>query len=133
MLVNDNPPTIKRIDTTRADAYAFDVAGHVTAPDIENMYGLLEGAYEIHDKIDLLVRMSSYEGFDWSAAFKETTMIGKTHALRHIRKYAVVGGPVWIATMMTVFKPFMSMDMRHFEADQEAEAWTWLDAQPAES
>ncbi len=44
MLVNENPPTIKRIDTTRDDAYAFDVTGHVTAPDIENMYGLLEGA-----------------------------------------------------------------------------------------
>lgn len=131
MLVNENPPNIKRIETDRPDAYAFEITGHITAPDIENMYGLLEGAYAVHDKIDLLVVIHDYEGFDWSAAFKESTMVGKTHALKHIRKYAVIGGPGWMRPVIGFFKPFFSLEMKHFEADEEEAAWKWLGASRA--
>ncbi|WP_157015773.1 SpoIIAA family protein [Mesorhizobium xinjiangense] len=130
MLVNENPPNIRRIETDREDAYAFEITGHITAADMENMYGLLEGAYELHDKIDLLVLVHNYEGFDWAAALKEPTMVGKTHALKHIRKYAVVGGPGWMRAMLALFKPFMSMEMEHFEAGKADEAWQWLGAKP---
>ena len=128
MIVHDNPPHIRRIDTCRADAFGFEITGHLTAPDIENMFGLLDAAYELHDKIDLLVLVRDFEGFDWSAALKKSTFSGKAHALKHVRRYAVVGGPGWMGPAMGFFKPFLSMEMRHFALGQEAEAWDWLDA-----
>ncbi|UUP16086.1 STAS/SEC14 domain-containing protein [Nitratireductor thuwali] len=131
MLINETPPSIRRIDTSRDDAYAFEVTGHITASDIENMYGLLEGAYLLHEKIDLIVIIHDYEGFDWSAALREKSMLGKTHALKHIRKYAVVGGPSWMGPTMAVLRPFFSMEMRHFDLEQQNEAWDWLQAEPA--
>lgn len=130
MLINETPPNVRRIDTDREGTYAFEVTGHISAADMENMYGLLEGAYEVHDRIDLIVIIHDYEGFDWGAAWKEQTVRGKTHALKHIRKYAVVGGPGWMKPMLAVFKPFLSMEMRHFELKEVEAAWEWIGAHP---
>jgi hypothetical protein len=126
----DPVPAIRRIDTDRDDLCALEIVGHFTAADLENAYGLLEGAYAVHDKIDLLVRVSRYEGFDWSSAFTDTTIRGKTRALRHIRKYAVVGGPGWLRTVIGIFGPLTSIETRYFDADEEAAAWEWIDARP---
>jgi len=131
-MLYDNPPSIRRIETDREDAYAFEITGHITSADMENLYGLLEAGYALHDKVDLLILIHDYEGFDWSAAFTETTMVGKTHALRHIRKYAIVGGPGWMRGVIGFFKPFISLEMSHFEADQAAAAWEWIGAHPVE-
>lgn len=131
-MLNENPPNVRRIDTSRDDAYGFEICGHVTTADVENLYGLLEGAYTIHDKIDVIVVIHDYEGFDWDAAWREQTIIGKTNALKHIRKYAVVGGPSWMASVMGMFKPFLSIEMKHFEMDAIGEAWEWIEARPAE-
>ncbi len=125
-------PNIRRIETSRDDLYGFEVTGHITAADVENIYGLLAEAYARHPRIDLLVRLTNYDGWDWDVITRETAMIGKTRALRHIRRYAVVGGPEWIAAMIRLFDPFFSIEMKHFGADREAEAWTWLEAAPGD-
>ncbi|KFB09747.1 STAS/SEC14 domain-containing protein [Nitratireductor basaltis] len=123
-------PHVKRIETSREDAVAFEVTGHITAADVENLYGLLDGIYVVHDKIDLLVLIHHYEGFDWTAAFREGTIAGKTSALKHIRKYAVVGGPSWMSTTLAFFRPFLSIEMKHFALEEQEEAWKWLGAEP---
>jgi hypothetical protein len=124
-------PAIRRINTDREDLCALEIVGHFSAADLENAYGLLEGAYIVHEKIDLLVRVTHYEGFDWSSAFTETTIRGKTQALQHIRKYALVGGPGWLRTMMGIFGPlFSSIETRHFDMADEAAAWEWVGGRP---
>lgn len=133
MIVIDNPPSVRRIDTDRAEAFAFEITGHVSAADVENMYGLIEAACELQETIDVLVRIHHYEGFDWSAAFRDSTLAGKSRALRHIRRYAVIGGPTWIQATMALVKPFMSVEMKHFEAGEEGNAWAWIDARPVGS
>ncbi len=122
------PIAIRRLDTDREDVFAFEIVGHITASDVENIYGLLEGAYTVHDKIDMLVRIKGYDGIDWNAAMRDFGLLGKTHALKHIRRYAVVGGPGWMAPMIGVFNPFFSIEMKHFEASKEAAAWEWIGA-----
>ena len=120
-------PNIRKIETTRDDLYGFEVTGHITAADVENIYGLLAEAYSRHPRIDLLVRLTNYDGWDWNVITRETTMIVKTKALRHIRRYAVVGGPEWIAGMIRLFNPFLSIEMKHFASDEEGAARAWLD------
>lgn len=123
-------PAIRRIDADREDLCALEVVGRFTAADLENAYGLLQAAYERHDKIDLLVRISDYEGFDWNAALDESVTGLKSQALPHIRKYAVVGGPAWMRLAIGVFSPFMSIEARHFAIEHEAAAWEWIGGQP---
>ncbi|MCT8999685.1 SpoIIAA family protein [Chelativorans intermedius] len=131
MFINENPPRVRRIDTDREDTYAFEVTGHITAADVENLYGLLEGAYELHDRIDVIVIFHDYEGVDWNAAWKDQGMRGKTGAFAHIRKCAVVGGPAWLGTALALLGPLFSAEVKHFEARQEAAAWAWVGANPA--
>ena len=35
-------PAVRRIDTDRDDLCAFEIVGHVTAADVENLFGLLK-------------------------------------------------------------------------------------------
>jgi hypothetical protein len=126
----DPLPAIRRIDTDRDDLCALEVVGRFTAADLENAYGLLQAAYEQHDKIDLLVRISDYEGFDWNAAFDESIASARSQALRHIRKYAVTGGPAWMRLALGFFGPFMSIEVRHFAMQDEAAAWEWIGGRP---
>lgn len=124
-------PAIRRIDTDREDLCALEIVGHFTAADLENAYGLLQGAYEEHDKIDLLLLITRYEGFDWGAAFDQSTIRGKTQALRHIRKYAVVGGPAWMRIVLGIFGPLTPVQTHHFDAEEAA--WEWIGGRPADT
>jgi hypothetical protein len=125
-------PAIRRIETDRSDLCALEIVGHFTAADLENAYGLLEAAYMLHEKIDVLVRITHYDGFDWSAVFTRSTARGKTRALGRIGKYAVVGGPGWMRAVLTIFGPLTSIKTKHFDAADESRAWEWIGASPVD-
>lgn len=129
----DAPPPFRRIDTDNPEVYAFEIVGHFTQADIENAYGLLDAAYEGHDKIDVLLRATGYDGFDWSALFDPMTFKGKMKALHHIRRYALVGGPAWMGPVVGLFAPLTSIETRHFADADEAKAWEWLGAKPSDA
>jgi hypothetical protein len=122
-------PVVRRIPTNRDDAFAFAIEGHLSNADIENLYGLLDAAYEQHDKIDLLLRLDGFEGLDWSATFKDSTFTMQSRSLKHIRRYAIVGAPAWISFSASLMKPFLSIEMRTFTAEEESEAWKWIGAE----
>jgi hypothetical protein len=130
MTATEPLPVIRRIDTDRADLCALEIVGHFTAADLQNAYGILEAAYTDHEKIDLFVRVSYYDGFDWDVASSGATIRGKVNALRHIRKYAVVGGPTWVRAIISIFAPLTSVKTKHFDAADEAAAWEWIGGHP---
>ena len=70
--------------------------------------------------------MGRYDGFEWTALFSEKTYFGKLHAMKHLKRYAVVGGPSWFNTAIGFFNPLFRVEVRHFELDDEAEAWNWI-------
>lgn len=128
----DPIPAVRRIETDRSDVFAVEIKGHVTAGDVENLYGLLEGAYALHDQIDVLVRLVDYEGTEWSAVDTHTTEEGRNHALQHVRRCAAVGDPDWTGQAGGYFNPDLPVELRHFPLDAEEEAWLWLGARPIE-
>ncbi|MBA3447632.1 MAG: STAS/SEC14 domain-containing protein [Pseudaminobacter sp.] len=127
----DPVEAVRRIETNRATAFAFEIVGHVTAADVENLYGLLEGAYALHDKIDLLVKITDYDGVDWGAVSKATTEDGRRHALDHVRRCAAVGEPNWTSAATGFFAAALPVELRHFDAQDEEAAWEWIGARPA--
>jgi hypothetical protein len=119
-------PALSQIETKRDDVYAFEIDGHISKDEINRVFQTLEEAYQEHDKINLLVRVGRYDGFDWSTVFSEATYIGKLHALRHLRRYALIGGPGWFGNATSFFGPLFRIEIRHFELDDEATAWNWI-------
>jgi hypothetical protein len=121
-------PAVRRLDTTRPDLFAVEIAGHVSEADIENLYGLLEGAYLIHPQIDILMRFVDHDGVDWGEVPSDTVEQGRAHAARHVRRCAAIGDSSVAKRFLRIFAPAESDDARRFSAEEEAEAWAWLDA-----
>lgn len=130
MLINETPPSVRRIETNRDDAYAFEITGEIESADIENMFGLLEGACELHELIDVLVVVHDYEGFDWNALWRGETYQNKSYALKHVRKCALVGAAGWMTAGISLAKPFTSIAIKQFDLDELEEAWAWIGASP---
>jgi hypothetical protein len=125
MSILNDPPSIRRIDSSRDDLFAVEIAGHVAASDIENLYGLLEGAYALHDRIDLLIRIVDNEGVDWGEVSPETVEDARQHAERHIARCAMIGENSSTRRIAEIFCP-PGAEHRHFAAQDENQAWEWL-------
>lgn len=121
-------PAVRRLDTTRPDLFAVEIAGHVSEADIENLYGLLEGAYAVHPQVDVLMRLVDHDGVDWDEVPSETLETSRAHAAHHLRRFAVIGDSAAVRRFLRTFTPTDGGEARRFAADEEAEAWAWLDA-----
>lgn len=126
----DRVPAVRRIDTDRSDLFAIEIKGVVTAADVENLFGLLEGAYAVHDHLDLLVRLTEFEGVDEEGLSRETTDEVREHARSHVRRCATIGstGDLWDSR--TFLRLPSDVDHRDFAPEDEAAAWEWLAARP---
>lgn len=128
MAMLESMPAVRKLDTDRDDVFAIEVVGHVSSADVENLYGLLEAAYALHPKIDVVVRMVDHDGVDWAEVDEATISDGKAHAREHVRRCAAIGEPDWTADLTGWFTSTEPVELRHFAAEDEAEAWGWLDA-----
>ncbi|TGQ42722.1 MULTISPECIES: STAS/SEC14 domain-containing protein [unclassified Mesorhizobium] len=126
----ESVPAVRRIPTDRDDLFAVDIVGHVLASDAENLFGLLEAAYALHPRIDVLVRLIDHDGVDWAKVSGETVTQGTAHALEHVGRCAAVGEPNWIPEVQGLFTASLPVELRHFRAEDEAAAWEWLGARP---
>lgn len=120
-------PAIRRIDTDRRDLLAIEIAGPVTGNDVENLYGLLEGAYALHDRIDLLVRWTEDGEVEWQKVAPNTVEEARDHARGHIRRCAAIGRRGDISSLLRSLGSGAAEEYRHFPADEEDEAWAWIE------
>jgi hypothetical protein len=124
----DPVPAVRRLETDNDQVFAIEIVGQTSAADAENLFCLLEGAYALHERIDVLVRQTDYESADWGEIDPQTMAEGRDHAERHIRRCAVVGGPDWTGRIGGFFTPDVPVTLRYFQSEEEAEAWLWLGA-----
>ena len=123
-------PAIRRIETDRDTLFAIDVVGDVSPADAENLFGLLEAAYALHPRTDVLVRLTDEESVDWANIAQETLRQGVADALEHIERCAVIGEPGWVSVVSGVFPKALPFQVRRFDVDDENAAWQWLGATP---
>lgn len=126
----DPVPAVRRIDTNRADCTALEIVGHVSAADVENLVGLLEGAFAINDRVDLLIRVTDHDGVDWADISQETVAEGRSETGRHVRRMAAIGDPTWTSRLQKLVIGDTDAEIAHFTPEQEDEAWTWIGARP---
>ncbi|MDX8481290.1 STAS/SEC14 domain-containing protein [Mesorhizobium sp. VK24D] len=126
----DAVPAIRRIDTNRDALFAIDVVGNVSPRDAENLFGLLEAAYALHPRIDVLVRLTDHESIDWANISESTLREGAAHALDHVVRCAAIGEPEWASFVRDFFPSPLPFQFRRFDSDDEPSAWQWLGARP---
>lgn len=126
MLLEKQKRAVGRLPADREDVFAYEVNGHVSTGELDDISLELDKAYRKFDRINLLVRLRSWDGVDWTSAFSETSFIGRLRALSHVDRYAVVGGPSWVALAIRFCPQLFSMEVRHFDEARADEAWAWV-------
>lgn len=124
------PPSVRLLETTRPDMIAFEVNGRIRRDDMHLLVSAFERALGAHERLRVLVRIVSFDGVTLEALRQEGLASVKMRGWRQLERYALVGGPAWIATVTGWASPLTRIETRHFELAQENEAWRWLEAEP---
>ena len=123
-------PSIRMIETDNPDMLAFELDGRIREPDIAAISDRFRAAMESGKPVALLGRIHRYDGIELGAIFNRDYIEVKLRGLRSVGRYALVGGPDWLATWVTCIAPLVRTEVRHFAANDEEAAWSWIGARP---
>lgn len=118
-------PALRLLETDRPNVIGFELDGKVSAPELAAFADLLEKKFE-EGPLRVLGRIERFAGADLSALADRDLIAMKRAALQGVERYAVVGGPRWMARWVGAIGGLVKVDVRHF--DDEARAWEWLGA-----
>ncbi|MBA2378308.1 MAG: STAS/SEC14 domain-containing protein [Blastocatellia bacterium] len=124
-------PAIHFIQTTNDKVFAYAVNGRIVEQDIENAVKEINLAFERHDKINVLVRMKDFGGFDLMAVLNGDLFKVKYKALSKVDRYAVVGPRPWMRNFLELIAPAFNVEIRIFETTDEEAAWKFVGASQA--
>jgi hypothetical protein len=126
------PPAYRFLPTSKDDVRAFEINGVISAAEMPGVIQEFESFLKAHEKVRLLARVKHFGGID-PAVFLQSGLVSmKLAAMQKVERYAIVGAPGWMCKIIETMNPaFADIDMRTFPTDQEADAWAWVGAEPA--
>ncbi len=119
------------LETGDPEVFGFELDGRV---DADEMHALADRVNSLLDSRPGPVRiLGKFTKFSMPApgGLDGDYVRMKLKALHKVERYAVVGGPLWLAAWVSAIAPLLKCEVRHFPADKETDAWTWLGASPA--
>jgi len=117
---------IEILQESTAACIGFKISGEVEAEDYENLLPKLDAAIAAHGKINLLVVMEDYEGFDGLEAAKADFRFG-TQQYRQVERAAFVSDKKWMGRMVKIMDPFTRRtDEKTFDPGEIEAAWAWI-------
>lgn len=120
-----HPQSVRHI--ANADGiHEYEVSGRITSEAVKTLHADLSGTAHGEGPLKLLVRITRYDGFEPGILLDPKYGELELALLRKVSRYAIVGGPGWMATTTRLFDPLLKMDVRHFPASAEAAARAWL-------
>lgn len=122
-------PAVTFIPNAKPNVMAFAIQGTLTRDDIEHIAERLESEFARHRTLNLLVRVDGPYHISLST-FNKTLLDVKLEAIKKIERYAIVGGPAWLASAASVLAPLFRIKVQHFDAADEEAAWLWLGSEP---
>ena len=128
----DHPhgPAFTVIETDRPDVLAFEIDGNLGKKELDAASAHFLGAVEGKERIRMLGRIRRLGGIEAGGLLTGDFFAMKRSFLERMDRYAIVGGPAWLRSTLNSLAPLFRVEIRHFEADEEAEAWSWIGARP---
>lgn len=126
---NPRPAGIRIVETDEPDVLAFEIHGKLERNDLEAVAAqfLARPAERVIGKI------IHSDGAAIRGLVDDDFVKMKLAGLSGVKRYALVGGPAWLAGWVSVVDMLARADVRHFPLEKEAAAWQWIDAQPRQS
>ena len=100
------------------------VSGKLSKDDYEHFAPEAERLIAQHGKINILLEMHDFHGWDFSGLWADTQFAW--HHFSGIGRLAMVGEKRWHKSMATFCKPFTKAEVRYFEHPQMTEAENWV-------
>lgn len=123
---DDTCASIIEIPSGIPNLLGFEIKGKICMSCVEPYVERLKESFATHEKIDLLVRLNGYSGYDSDLFGQRSLYELKRDALKHVRRYAIVGAKPWMHGLIKMVDPFIKMEVRAFDPDEEDDAWKWL-------
>lgn len=120
-------PGVRIIEDGSDGLLVFEINGKMTEEGTNQVFAAFDKAVEKHGKINLMVRVKDYEGFDLGL-LGDDTMTAKFGAIGKIGRYAVVGAPGWMRAIIEGTGSLMPIEMRAFDASEDTAARDWVSA-----
>lgn len=106
---------------------AYALAGKITDADVRTIQADADGL----DRLRLLIRVDDFE-MPSVSAFTSGLFEMKLGMIGRIERYALVGGPGWIATYVGTVGAMLPLAVKHFRDEADARAWITGPATPDE-
>jgi hypothetical protein len=125
-------PTLKIIEVDRPEVIGFELDGKLTMLEVQAITRYMEQKLEGESALRVLGRVKRAGLADMHSFLDADFIAMKRHAFDRIERYAIVGGPAWLAAWVRLLDTLVKTEIRHFDMDDEASAWQWLEAKPRE-
>jgi hypothetical protein len=123
-------PSIHLIETSKPEVVAFEIDGRVGADDTRRLTSIFDQAMDEHDRLRMFVRIRNFDGVTLEALRQEGLFAAKMRGWDKVGRYALVGGPAWLQAATRGLAPLVGIETRIFAPEDEADAWTWIGAEP---
>jgi len=121
-------PGVRVVDDGSDGLLVFEIDGKLTEDGVDQVFTAFDRAVETHGKINLMVRVKDYEGFDFGLLADRDFMTSKFGAIGKVGRYAIIGAPGWMRAMVQGMGPLIPIEMRTFDASEDAAAHDWASA-----
>jgi hypothetical protein len=119
------------VETSRPDVLAFEIDGKLTRRDLEAVAERFSAAMAGKAPTRVLGRISRLDGAELGGLVDDDLIRMKFAALDSVERYAIVGGPAWLAGWVSIIDRLAKAEIRYFQLREEASAWEWVGAEPA--
>lgn len=121
-------PGVQVVEDGSDGLLIFQIDGKMTEEGADQVFAAFDKAVEGRDKINLMIRVKDYEGFDLGMLTDKDTMTSKLGAIDKVGRYAIVGAPGWMRTMVQTMGSLIPIEMRTFDASEDDAAQKWARA-----
>ena len=114
------------LDVDSPGIAAFELTGRLDREESERGVAMVRAALEDPDCSRLMIVIKTWHGFDPDAAISREVMAGKLELMKHLARYAIVGGPGWIRNLASTFSILVKPEIKSFDLDDQDKALAWL-------
>ncbi len=106
----------------------FEIDGKMTDEGVDRIFAAFDRAVEHHGKVNLMLRVKDYQGFDLGLLGDRDMVMSKFNAIGKVGRYAIVGAPGWMRALVQSMEPLIPIEMRAFDASEDRAARAWAAA-----
>ncbi len=121
--------SLTQIGTSRDDLIAFRVTGAITHDEMDALAEHLNGIFDAHDQVDLMIAFDRYAPAEAADTFDWEAMKSWFRAEARLRRYVIVGSAEHAQELIDGLSSILPVEAEIF--DEEISAWRSLDAHAA--